>query len=347
MTSMTQAPSSQSVLLDVVSIDIPETEPAQLSELSGTIYQVDSDRSNLTLIPGEVSEIVIDLENLDTRPLELSCELTGNFPPHWCRSAIAGYQLSPGERKSAVLSFRVDRNFFEEHQADVSGDGLRLNYSGRFSVYGTYPGTGENTGLPPLLEFIDFDLFLRPRSPYVNLLPQIYREIDFVGRFLKIIETTFNPDVQTFGTLWAHLDPLTAPESLLPFLAHWVGWRRVPNLSWEQQRRLIRHALEIYRWRGTRRGLRFYLHLATGLPLDEDLPEIEKHIAIVENFTQGAVMGTSYLGVDAILGGGKPFHFDVRLRGDPDAIDETLVRQVIEEQKPAFCTYELKITNNL
>ncbi|MGC9526909.1 MAG: hypothetical protein ACP5D7_15350 [Limnospira sp.] len=82
MTSMTQIPSSQSVLLDVVSIDIPETEPSQLSELSGTIYQVDSDRSNLTLIPGEVSEIVIDLENLDTRPLELSCELTGNFPPH-------------------------------------------------------------------------------------------------------------------------------------------------------------------------------------------------------------------------------------------------------------------------
>jgi hypothetical protein len=56
------------------------------------------------------------------------------------------------------------------------------------------------------------------------------------------------------------------------------------------------------------------------------------------------VLGNSILGQDALLGGGKPFHFRVHLRPDsPGSVDEGLVRQVIEQQKPAFCTYELQM----
>ncbi len=335
---MTQAPSSDSVLLDIVSIDLPETQPSQLPELSSTVYLSPPDTESLTLTPGQTSEIIIGLENLDTRPLNLTCELTGNFPLHWCQMEITQDPLLPGERRSLVLSFQVEDNFFENSQAIVLGENLRLNYLSRLNVYGAYPDTPER-----LLEFADFNLFVRSRSPYINFLPQIYREIDFVGRFLKIIETTFDPDVQILDTLWAYLDPLTAPESLLPFLAHWVGWPLEAHLTLEQQRRLIRHALEIYRWRGTKRGLRFYLHLATGLPLDQHLPEQQKHIAILENFTQGAIFGKSNLGEDTFLGGGKPFSFEIRLRGDPHLIDEKSVRTVIEAQKPAFCNYDLKI----
>ncbi|MEL7037566.1 MAG: phage tail protein [Cyanobacteria bacterium J06592_8] len=336
---MTLAPSSQSVLLDIVSIDIPETEPSQSPELSSTVYPTEPETDNLKLTPGETSEIVMVLENLDTRPLNLSYELTGNFPQHWCQMEMTETQLLPGERRSVVVSFQVEDNFFENSQVNTATEGLRLNYFSRFHVYGAYPDTTER-----LLEFADFNLIVRSRSPYINFLPQIYREIDFVGRFLKIIETTFHPDVLILDTLWAYLDPLTAPQDLLPFLAHWVGWPLEANLTLEQQRRLIRNALEIYRWRGTRRGLRFYLHLATGLPLDEDLPEPQKHISIWENFTQGAIFGDSNFGENAIFGGGKPFHFNIRLRGDPDSIDEAYVRRVIEEQKPAFCTYDLNIT---
>lgn len=342
---MALVPDQQSVLLDIVSIDFPETEPAQLSEFNGTFSQLEPASPAIQLIPGETSQIVIDLENLDTQPLHLTCSLSGNFPHHWGRSEFPEAVLSPGERRSVVLSFGVDRNFFETEELSMNTEGLQLNYSGRFNVYGSYVNNQSDTN-EPLLEFIEFDLFVRPRSPYINLLPQIYREIDLVGRFLKIIETTLDPDLQIFGHLWAYLDPLTAPESMLPFLAHWVGWQNIPTLSLQQQRRLIRHALEIYRASGTRRGLRFYLHLVTGLPLDEDLPEASKHISILENFTQGAVMGSSYLGIDTILGGGKPFHFQVRLLCNPDTIDEKLVRTVIEAQTPAFCTYDLKIDSD-
>ncbi len=115
--------------------------------------------------------------------------------------------------------------------------------------------------------------------------------------------------------LWAYLDPLTAPESLLPFLAHWVAWPINHRWSVEQQRHLIRSAVEIYRWRGTKRGLRLYIHLYTNLPLDDQITsETDKHISIQEISGQGLVLGDTRLGEDAMIGGGRPFHFIVRLR---------------------------------
>ena len=141
---------------------------------------------------------------------------------------------------------------------------------------------------------------------------------------------------------------MTAPEALLPFLAHWVGWDPNFYLTADRQRRFIRHAMEIYRWRGTKYGLRLYLHLATGLPLDEDKSEAEQHISIVESFGRGLVLGSASLGTDALVGGGRAFHFKVQLKVPIDSsgsliLDESLIRQVIEQEKPAFCTYELQI----
>ncbi|MGV0024900.1 hypothetical protein [Phormidesmis priestleyi] len=108
-------------------------------------------------------------------------------------------------------------------------------------------------------------------------------------------------------------------------------------LQWHNQQPL--------RWHGTRQGLRFYLHLYTGLPLDDHIPrEADKHIGIEEVFSAGFVMDRTRIGEDSMLGGGIPYHFIVRLRSDPSThIDETLVRAIIERQKPAFCTYELQI----
>jgi phage tail-like protein len=188
-------------------------------------------------------------------------------------------------------------------------------------------------------EYRFFDVFVRPEISYLNFLPAIYGEVDFLGRFLSILEQAFDPTVQTDDTLWAYLDPLTAPESFLPFLAHWVGWELDPRWSIDAQRRLIRNAIELYRWHGTKRGLHTYLHLYTGLP--------EERINIQEDFKQGFVLGNNQIGTDSVLGGGRPYHFIVELRPEePNQINEQLVREVIEEQKPAFSTYELLMANN-
>ena len=336
---MTQAYSPELLILDLVPLRLPEADPDTLAIAGGGGNGAEENQS-LLLVPGEPSDLLVKLENLGTRALELAVELGGDFPQNWCSIRTEGNFLAPGEKMEAVLRFQIPADFFENPSAIAPGQVLKLDYQTLVAVYGSQPGT-----VLKLLEVANFNLYVRPKSRYQEFLPGVYREIDFVGRFLQIFEATFEPDVQILANLWAYLDPITAPTGMLEFLAHWVGWEIQPYLTIDQQRSLIRNAIEIYRWRGTRRGLRLYLHLATGLPLDDHLVnEDEKHIAIYEFLTSGCVFGETRLGTDAILGGGKPFHFKVCLRPLANfPINEALVRTVIEQEKPAFCSYELKI----
>ena len=287
----------------------------------------------LQVVPGEPSELVINLHNTSRRSLFLQFRVSGNFPPHWCRLGTEGHELPPGSRMEAVLYFDIDANFFEDRQALKPKESLNIDYTGQVQVFAAETDA--------LIATRPFNLHIRPHSRYLKFLPAVYHEVDFIGRFLKLFETTFDPDIQTLSSLWAYLDPLTAPEAMLPFLAQWVGWPSDIPWSIAQQRRLIGRALEIYRWRGTRRGLRLYLHLYTGLPLEDDpaIPESEKHISIVETFSRGLLLGQSRLGEDSILGGGKPFHFTVQIRSDRP-LDEPLIRTIIDQEKPVFCTYD-------
>jgi phage tail-like protein len=350
---MTQAQSSQSFSLLLTPSPIPEAIPA-----TGTRQSSDSKECRLLLRPGEPSELIVQVKSCDRDPLSVTLEVEGDFPIAWCRIGTEGSEIRPGQQMDAVLHFQIEAAFFENQAAlrarireYYSGCDaelttaknfdavLRLDYQGRLIVRSQHQGRQQ-------IEFAPFTLHIRPHSLYLEFLPALYQEIDFVGRFLKIFEETFEPTVHTLESLWAYLDPLTAPVQLLPFLAHWVGLQTPAYLAMERQRFLIRNAMQIYRWRGTKRGLRFYLHLATGLPLDQDITEeTDKHITILESFDRGFVTGVTKLGEDAILGGGRPYHFSVRLRCDsPECrIDEALVRQVIDQEKPAFCSYDLQI----
>ncbi|MEE3718375.1 phage tail protein [Tumidithrix elongata RA019] len=299
---------------------------------------------NLLLHPGEFSEIVVKLENLTNRSLQLSLRIEGDFPPHWCSIGMEGNELLPRAQMESVLHFQVPSDFFEAQDALPRNQNLRqtltLDYTGQLFVYANQPNTN-----PVLVDIAPFNLYLRPHSLYLNFLPDIYRDIDFIGRLLKVFEQSYEPSVQQMDALWAYLDPLTTPDNLLPFLAHWVGWQFIPTLSQERQRSLIKQAMEIYCWRGTRKGLRFYLHLFTGLPLDDHLPETEKHISITEVSGKGFLMGESSIGQDTMVGGGKPFHFIVRIHNDlPTSLDRNRIIEIVEQEKPAFCTYELYIT---
>jgi phage tail-like protein len=193
--------------------------------------------------------------------------------------------------------------------------------------------------------YAPFRVSLRPQSLYLDFVPLVYREIDFIGRLLAIFEQAFEPAAQTLDAMWAYLDPLTAPREMLPFLAHWVAWPLDEQWEEAQLRRLVRHAVEIYRLRGTRPGLRLFLHLYTGLPLDEQAStETKRHIAITEAVGPGFILGGTRLGRDSLFGGGRPFHFSVRLRSQfPGQVDPHLVRRIIDQEKPAHCTYDLAI----
>lgn len=305
---------------------------------------------HLLLCPEEPSAMVVQLKNQGRRSLQLWLRIEGNFPWEWCDLRAENQvpvetpdpqslacTLAAGQQLDITLTFRLPADFFERDETLPQ----QQDYACQVEVTTTEDETGHHHH-----ESAAFQLHVRPHSLYLRFLPALYGEVDFVGRFLKIFEQTFEPAVWTMNTLWAYLDPLTAPRAILPFLAYWVGWVNDPHWNTERQRRLISNAMEIYRWRGTRKGLRLYLHLYTDLPLDEDLPEAEKHICIEELFSRSLVIGQAAIQENVLgrLGGGRPYHFVVRLRPDLEqTIDEPLVRRIIDQEKPAFCTYDLHI----
>jgi phage tail-like protein len=303
------------------------------------------ERRDLLVRPGERADMELLLHNTGTQDLVLNkIEVRGDFPPDWLRISSEGSSLTSSQKMAIGIYFLVPADFFEKQEVPVNFQGrqvLTLNYQCQINVFYQLAGSLESRK-----ENVFFNVYIRPRSLYLNYVPEIYREVDFIGRLLKIFEQAFEPSVKVLETMFAYLDSLTAPSALLSFLAHWVGWQSIPGVDLSQQRRLIKNALKIYQTRGTREGLRFYLHLYTGLPLDENLPEFNKHISIEDTNIRGFVLGESYLGRDTFLGSGKPYHFIVKLKALPDSpLDENLIRLIIEQEKPAWTTYELRMEN--
>lgn len=366
---MVQSLAPPTVSFDLIPGRVPEMSLAYgvaLSAATDDMGAVMPEAANLLLVPGETSELLLRFNNPTDHPLRFTIHLEGAIPREWCLTPldaeVATYEVPVQGRENVAIAFQVPADFFETLTDAAPGERRPLNYAGRIDLYGAnLDGVVETILSEPLT------LAVRPYSPYVRLLPQVYQDIDLVGRLMAIVERTFRPDVETWSTLWAYLDPRLAPEAMLPFLAHWVGWRQLPQLSWAQQRRLMHHAIELYTWRGTAYGLRLYLHLATGLPLDDDdTPEAQKHISIVEPSRQGAVFGMADFSAATVFGQGQDFHFVVVLRvpeqtdeaeasegsgasgpsqsrASPLTVDDTLIRTIIDQERPAFCTYDLLI----
>ena len=355
---MLQTSAHKSISLDLTPMQVAEALPDTGLAVTGSSDPAAIASSALVIYPGEPLRVALQVQSWEAHPLHLTFSLSSTFPSEWCRIGIvtdetnewqiidpAEIEIPAAGRWYGNLLFRVPANFFEDQQAIQRGrkEYLELNFRGCLSVYADLNSTSEAAETP--IEQVDFELCVRPSANYIKFLPALYQEVDFINRFIQIFEQTFEPVVASVSNMWANLDPLTAPESLLPFLAHWVDWPLDSLWDLPQQRRLIRRAMELYRWRGTRKGLRLYLHLYTGLPLDDHLAhEVDKHISITEPFGQGLVLDACCIGEDAVLGGGKPYHFKVCLRPNTDhAIDTELVRHIIDHDKPAFCTYELTI----
>ena len=338
---MVQSRSSSTLALNLVPTrlsDISLAAAAPLSAASDEMAALAPEVVNLLVHPGASTELLLRLRNQTNHPLQFTPDLTGSIPMAWCQTPLATYELPPAGRQDLAIAFQVPADFFETLTDIAPGTSRPLNYAGRLDVYSHTP-EGDLVGVTSE----HLALMVRPMSPYVKLLPQVYQEVDLVGRLMAIAEQTFSPSAETWFTLWAYLNPLLAPQAMLGFLAHWVGWRSLPQLTWEQQRRLIHRAMELYRWRGTAYGLRLYLHLATGLPLDnENTPEYQRHISILEPSRQGAVFGQSEFQETTVFGGGQGFHFVVVLRPPTHIpVNETLVRAIIDQERPAFCTYEV------
>jgi phage tail-like protein len=157
-----------------------------------------------------------------------------------------------------------------------------------------------------------------------------------VGDFLLIFEDILQPIENSIDNLPLYFDPLLTPEPLLSWLSCWLGLVLDGALPIERRRRLVKLAAELYRWRGTRRGLSEYLKIYTG-----STPEIKEHVAGMR------LDRNTRLGVNSQLGGsGQGFHFSVAIPAGPGSeVNINAVKDIIEAQKPAHITYSLQIVS--
>ena len=148
---------------------------------------------------------------------------------------------------------------------------------------------------------------------FIEFLPGIYHT-DFMTRFLAIFEAIYMPAEWNINNFDLYLDPRTAPEGFLPWLANWFSISFDPSWSIERRRTLLSEAHQIFAKRGTRWALSRVLEIYTGFqPEILDLQE-----------------------------GEDPFTFSVRLPILEKDVDRTLIEAIIDTSKPAHTNYNLQ-----
>ncbi|MBN9502670.1 MAG: hypothetical protein BGO01_02335 [Armatimonadetes bacterium 55-13] len=186
-----------------------------------------------------------------------------------------------------------------------------------------------------------------PQSRLLNMLPSVYlEEMDklreeengdtpFFERFLLGFEDSLRPLQRTLDRMDSLFGPFSAPSEFLIWLGAWVCIPLDENWSEMQRRHLIREAVELYRWRGTHRGLSRYLEIYTGVkPEINDLP------------VRGMRLGPeTKMGAPETKLGDVPAHtFVVSIAlTDPSKINEQVVHDIITWEKPAHTAYSLRI----
>jgi phage tail-like protein len=175
---------------------------------------------------------------------------------------------------------------------------------------------------------------VKHESRYLDYLPGLYRDDEFMGQYLNIFEDIMGPLENTIDNLPMYFDPLLTPESFIPWLASWLNLASDPTWTMKKWRELVKSAAILHRLRGTKKGLSEYLRIYTGT-----IPEISEYI-------QGMGLDSeTKLGINTKLGSaGIGNHFTVTLELDiNNEVNIDTVRLIIDSQKPAHTVYTLLI----
>ena len=114
------------------------------------------------------------------------------------------------------------------------------------------------------------------RSRYLRHLPSIFQDADFLGRMLLIYEAIWEPLEQRQEHIAMYFSPATCPAEMLAWMAEWLNLELDAHWPERRRRELLREAMQLYWWRGTRYGLTRMLEICTDQPVkiteDPDTP---------------------------------------------------------------------------
>src|SRR5436853_1922236 len=179
--------------------------------------------------------------------------------------------------------------------------------------------------------------------PWVQFLPGIYQDADeenadFLQRFLLVSQHLTSGIEERLEFLHEFFDPRLTPAPFLPWLASWLAMPLLEGWDEEKRREIIQRVPELYRLRGTARGLKLALRL---------FADVKAEIHEGEWPYPGLVIGkSSTIGKDTVLS--PPVFvsqcFTVELPDKKNEISRERLRTVqalVETEKPAHAHYAL------
>jgi phage tail-like protein len=179
--------------------------------------------------------------------------------------------------------------------------------------------------------------------PWIQFLPGIYQDADeenadFLQRFLLISAHLTSGIEERLEYLHEFFDPRLTPGAFLPWLASWLAMPLLEGWDEEKRREIIQRVPELYRLRGTARGLQLALRL---------FADVKAEIHEGEWPYPGMVIGrSSTVGKDTVLS--PPVFisqcFTVELPDKKAEISRERLRTVqalVETEKPAHAHYAL------
>jgi phage tail-like protein len=164
--------------------------------------------------------------------------------------------------------------------------------------------------------------------PIIEMMPAIYQEDHFTGRFTAGLDDVLAPILSTLDCLDAYVDPALAPADFVDWLSTWVGIPLDENTPLERRRTLVAHAVRLHRMRGTVSGLRAQVELLTGGEVDLS--------------DSGGVSWSTDPG--GPLPGQDTPRLAVRVRvADPEQIPAGLLDGVVTWAKPAHVVHRVEV----
>ena len=219
----------------------------------------------------------------------------------------------------------------------------RESYEDRDTVLEQRPPRGQM-----VYEDTEITIWIARRGLLENL-PAIYRRSDAVGRNLVrelcfVFEHMFDSVERNLVDGWRFYDPYAAPNDFLDWLSGWTAFTL--DLDWPeaQKRALIRRSVDLYRIRGTKRGLTLFLTLFTGH--EPDIRENEWPFQGFRLEGEGAEEGAR-IGIDSVV---LPpvdlahcFVVDMPIKFDTVSPEMVIrIHQIISTEKPAHTQYYLR-----
>ena len=171
-----------------------------------------------------------------------------------------------------------------------------------------------------------------------RLLPQVFqrtmRQDSVLSGLLDVMASQHLPAEKVLSDLQRFFNPYQMPDAFVPYIACWVDLDRFfPFFSSQPEevqrvsdpispgigrlRELIAAAAKLSQWRGTAKGLKLFLEIATGI----------QGFDLIEN-------------IEDKKGVPRPFH--IRVEAPAEALGhKALIERIVTQEKPAYVSYEL------